>query len=352
MGQEKGADQTEKPTQKRLRDARKEGQVHRSQDLTRTGLILLWVLMFAMFSGYLFEHIQALFQAMFLSISHPSIETIYRSLLIAGKIFMLAILPMIIIAAFTGIFFEFLQVGPVFSFKKLVPKMENLNPANGLKRMFSQENIIEVIKSIVKTAALTLIVFLVVIASLKHYLSLSQGQVTAIWATHWHTIILVLSAVIFIFFFISVLDAIYQKHAHTKNLMMSKRDIKQEHKESDGDPLMKGQRKQLHQEWSQQNIRTSVRRSNVIVTNPTHIAVALHYQHGETDLPVVVAKGEGYIAQIIRETAEEADIPIMRNVPLARGLYSDIEIDDYITSDFFEAVVEVLRWADSLKPAE
>ena len=145
-----------------------------------------------------------------------------------------------------------------------------------------------------------------------------------------------------------MLDAIYQRHAYLKDMKMSRRDIRQETKSNEGDPQIKGRRRQLHREWAQQNMLQAVRRSSAVVTNPTHIAVALHYEPEETELPVVTAKGEGAEAQLIREAAEEAGVPVMENVALARGLYEKIAVDGYITSEFFEAAAHVLRWAASI----
>ena len=132
---------------------------------------------------------------------------------------------------------------------------------------------------------------------------------------------------------------------------MSRRDIKQEVKENEGDPHIKHKRKQLHQEWSHQNMLNSVRGSNVVVTNPTHIAVALLYEPGD-DLPLVVAKGEDHIAEEIKRAAMEAGVPILENVPLARGLNARVEIDDYISDEFFEAVAQVLFWAEGVRLGE
>jgi type III secretion protein U len=132
-------------------------------------------------------------------------------------------------------------------------------------------------------------------------------------------------------------------------LRMSRRDIQQEVKENEGDPHVKSRRRQLHQEWSQQNMLNAVRQSNVVVTNPTHIAIALQYEHGLTDLPVVVAKGEGYLAEQIKRAAEEAGVPILQNIELARGLHERVELDDYIGNEFFEAVAEVLHWAEGMR---
>jgi len=349
MGKEKGADQTELPTPKKLKDARKEGEVHRSQDLSKTFLMLIWLLMFWLLFGYLYRLFDGFFEQVYHAIPVRDGRDLTIDLMFsAGDIWFRMLIPFLIVASVLGIVIELMQIGPVFAPKRLIPKLERLNPADGVKRMFSKEHLVEILKALIKTAALVLIVFLLVKADLPDYLMLVWGPPEAIPAVYWRTIIKVIAGVVFVFFFVSVMDVVYQRHVFIKNLMMSRRDIKQEHKDSEGDPMMKGQRKQLHQEWSQQNALAAVRKSNVVVVNPTHYAVALYYEQGETDLPMVVAKGEGYMAQQIREIAEEENIPIMRNVDLARGLYRDIEEDCFISPDFFAAVAEVLQWAESV----
>ncbi len=352
MAKEKGADQTEKPTPKRLKDARKDGEVHRSQDLSKTAALLLWLLLFCLLAGFVYRQLTLLFDHVLQGItSAERLDVVSGAVFLSGQTWMKVLAPFLIVAALVGLALEALQVGAVFAPKRMVPKLERLNPAEGIKRMFSKEHLVEVLKAVIKTAALVLIVVLITKALLREYLMLMQGTVDAILPTHWRTLLWVISAVVFVFFFVSVLDVIYQKHVFTKNLMMSRRDIKDEQKDSEGDPMMKNQRKQLHQEWSQQNSLAAVRKSNVVVVNPTHYAVALYYEQGETDLPMVVAKGEGYMARQIRQIAEEENIPIMRNVDLAQGLYRTIEADCYISSDFFQAVAEVLYWAESVREA-
>ncbi len=346
MGQEKGADQTEKPTPKRLKDARKDGQVHKSQDLSKTLSLLLWLLMLTYAGPIAYERIRLLFLKTFLAIPDIDNQTLILLIFESAKTLLLIILPCLLAASLVGAFIEFLQVGPVLAFKRVVPNMNHLNPGEGIKRMFSQKNLIEVVKALLKTIALVTVVILLARHRIPEYLLLpfTDSPKNALLA-HWDTITLIVGSVIFVFFFISILDMGYQKHTFIKDLMMSRRDIKQEHKDNEGDPLVKGQRRQLHQEWSQQNMLAAVRKSNVVVVNPTHIAVALYYDKEETDLPMVVAKGEGYMAQRIRETAEEEGIPIMQNISLARGLNQEIALDTYITPDFFEPVAELLKWA-------
>ncbi|OZG74406.1 hypothetical protein BTA51_05195 [Hahella sp. CCB-MM4] len=346
MGQEKGADQTEKPTSKRLKDARKDGQVHKSQDLSKTLSLLIWLLMLTYAAPLAYERIHFLFLTVFQTVPAIDNQTLIHLIIESAKTLLLIIVPCLLAASLIGTFIEFLQVGPVLAFKRVTPNMNHLNPGEGIKRMFSQKNFIEVVKALFKTMALILIVGLLARQRIPEYLLLpyTESPKNALLA-HWDTIMLVVSSVIFIFFFISILDMGYQRHMFIKDLMMSRRDIKQEHKDNEGDPQVKGQRRQLHQEWSQQNMLAAVRKSNVVVVNPTHIAVALYYDKEETDLPMVVAKGEGYMAQRIRETAEEEGIPIMQNIDLARGLNQEIALDTYITPDFFEPVAELLRWA-------
>jgi type III secretion protein U len=167
-------------------------------------------------------------------------------------------------------------------------------------------------------------------------------QFGAMW---WRVSVAFVIWVLVFFLFVSLGDTMLQQFNYIKKLRMSRRDIKQEFREDEGDPYVKQRRKQMHQEWSQQNMAAGVRRANVVVTNPTHLAVALYYEKGETVVPMVTAKGEDEMARVIRETAEEEGIPILRNIDLARTLYAEVELDDYIPRELFEAVAQVLIWA-------
>jgi len=247
---------------------------------------------------------------------------------------------------------EFLQVGPILSFKKVTPKLDNLNPVQGVKKMFSMDNLVELVKSVLKSAALLMIGGVVLWGALPWLLGLITSPPAAIGSAIWYALVRIGIWTIFVFFFVSAVDVWYQKFSYTKRLRMSRRDIRQEVKDNEGDPYIKSRRRQLHQEWSQQNMLNAVRGSNVVVTNPTHIAIALQYDHGVDDLPIVVAKGEDYEAGLIRKAAEEAGIPILQNIELARGLNEKVELDHYISDEFFDAVAEVLHWAEGMRRVE
>ncbi|KGO98712.1 type III secretion system export apparatus subunit SctU [Novilysobacter defluvii] len=348
---DQGADKTEKPTAKRIRDARKEGNVSKSKDLTSTVLVLGWLLGGWMLMGFMGGQVKALFQLSLDAMHKPFLPALVELGWAGVQTLAWLVLPLAILAVMLGLLVEFLQVGPLLAFKKVTPNMEKLNPAEGIKKMFSMDNLVELVKSIVKSTALIGIGLVVLWGLMEQLLLLPYAPPAAMGEAIWTGLVRIVIWTVFVFFFISALDSSYQKYSYLKQLRMSKRDIKQEVKDNEGDPYIKQRRKQLHQEWSQQNMLSAVRGSNVVVTNPTHIAVALQYEHGVTDLPVVVAKGEGHEAEMIRRAAEEEGIPIMQNIPLARGLHEKVDLDDYIGKEFFEAVAEVLQWAESVRDA-
>ena len=346
---EEGADKTEKPTAKKIRDARKEGNVSKSKDLTATVLLLAWVVAGWMMVGGMYRRIAEMFGESLRAIQLPFDHAFQMVVQTAFVTLLLLTLPFLVLALMLGVFIEFLQVGPILALKKLMPDLKKMNPVEGIKKMFSMDNLVELVKSVLKCAAMLGIGYVVIKAMLPQLLLLPHANPAVMGSALWHGLFRIVVWTVGVFFFISAVDVAYQKFSYTKKLRMSRRDIKQEVKENEGDPMIKGKRRQLHQEWSQQNMLSAARQSNVVVTNPTHIAVALQYEHGETDLPVVVAKGEGDFAEQIKRVAEEEGIPILQNVPLARGLNEKVALDDYITDEFFDAVAQVLFWAESVK---
>lgn len=351
-GKKKGedsGDRTEKPTPKRLRDARKEGDVSKSKELTSTVLVLLWLIMLLLAMPMVKARLAHLFDLAVAAMGQPFGTALRQVGVDAVETMLWLSLPFLLGAFATGVIVEFLQVGPVFALKRLKPDGNRMNPVEGLKRMFSRDNLVELVKAVVKSSLLIGLFVWVLLALIGPFVKLPFAPPQALGEAHWLAVKWLAAGVILVFALVSVLDAFYQRYAFIKKMRMSMRDIRQEHKESEGDPMIKGQRRQLHQEWAQQNTLASVRKASVVVTNPTHVAVAIRYQIDEDDLPVIVAKGEDHDAALIRQAAEEAGVPIMRNITLARGLYERVEVDDLLPGDFFEAVAELLRWAESVR---
>jgi type III secretion protein U len=159
-------------------------------------------------------------------------------------------------------------------------------------------------------------------------------------------------SIVVLFAFVSIADRLFQNYSHRKRLRMSKSDVKREHKEDQGDPQLRGQRKRLHRQWSAQDAREAARKATALVVNPTHIAIAILYDPAQTAVPTITAKAEGHLARLMRREAEDAGVPVIRNVPLARSLNFCAEEDDFIPEEFFDAVAEVLAWAERMRRGE
>ena len=298
------------------------------------------------------DSLAALYDAAIAGFSQPFDAAMAGVSAAAAKTIVVLIVPVLGVAFLAALLVEFLQVGPVFAPQRAKPNAAHLNPGEGLKRMFSMRNLVEVVKAVIKTVLLVVILIVVIRGLLSQILQLPTEQPEAMAALVWQGTWVAAAWTIFVFFFVAVLDAVYQRVMFIRELRMSRRDLRQEHKETEGDPLIRQKRRELHQEWARHNVLQSVRQANVVVTNPTHVAVALLYDPETTDLPVVTAKGEDDLARDIREVAKEAGVPIMRNVDLARGLFNDIDTDHYVTEKYFVAVAEVLQWAATVDADE
>ena len=344
-------DKTEKPTPKKLKDARKKGDVSKSKDVSSTGVMILWIVLLGASLYYIIDRITSLI-SITLQKAGQSHDFFFLLNLIGTESYstLLELTALLIIpAAIIGTLVEFLQAGPVITLEKVKPKMDHLNPTSGLKRMFSMDNLVEVLKSIAKTALLFLIGYLILKTSLADIVKLPQGMTSLIGSTFWSMLLSLLLWSVGIFSFIAILDAGYQRFSYIKKLRMSMRDIKQEHKENEGDPMIKQQRRQAHQEWSQQSASEAAKSANVILVNPTHLAIAIDYDREKTPVPKIAAKGEDLVARAMREAAENAHVPILRNIELAHTLYSDANEGDIIPSDLFDVMAEVILWAKQVR---
>lgn len=350
-----GGDKTEQPTPKRLRDARKKGQVWKSREISSTATLLVWLALAGLAAGYGAWRIAALMQAG-LGALDADFATSARNLgsLAFEALLALTALCLLPVAA-VGVLAEFLQAGPVLAFDRVKPKLENLNPVEGVKRMFTLDNLVEVLKAVLKTALLFAIGWWVMKALLPQILLLARqapeaasaadGLKQALWQVTLRTVAWTLA----VFALLSVLDAAWQRHSFIKKLRMSRRDIRQEMKDSEGDPYIKAQRRQTHQEWSQRNAAQAARNANVLIVNPTHVAIALDYDRDTCPVPTVAAKGEDEVAQAMREAAEEAGVPIVRNVELARELLAGTAEGELVPQHLFEVVAEVILWAREVR---
>jgi len=356
-GQDDSGDKTEKPTPKKLQDARKKGDVSKSKDVTSTVVLIAWIGLGALVIGYAGARFAALFESLFATIGQGWMTTGYAGAVrsFGSQAFELALLlvaMLLVPIAAVGLLTDFLQIGPNLTFEKLKPKLENMNPVEGVKKMFTVDSLVELIKSVAKTALLFLVGWLVSKSALPDIVALArspQQGVQAIGELIWSLTLKLLAWTAALFALISALDAAYQRYSYIKKMRMSIRDIKQEMKESEGDPYVKGQRRQMAQEWAQRNQQQAARTANALIVNPTHVAIAIEYDRDTCPVPMISAKGEDHVALAMREAAEEAGVPIVRNIPLARDLLARGEVGEIIPSDVFDAIAEVILWAREVR---
>lgn len=345
-------EKTEQPSQKKLRDARQKGDVAHSKDFTQTLLIL------ALF-GYMLANgrgiIESLGRLMLVPATLTSLpfEIALKTALNAALDEAVALLlPFVLIVLGVGLFGEFLQVGIVLAFEKLKPSAKKLNAIENLKNMFSKKNLVEMLKSVLKIAILSALVVQVVREAMPQLMSVPDSGLAGLQTGVGGMLraLIVYMAVAYVV--IALADFAWQRMQHRKQLMMSKEEVKQEFKEMEGDPHIKHKRKHLHQEMVMHGAVHGARKATVLVTNPTHLAVALYYEPGETPLPLVLAKGEGALAEQMMQAAREAGVPVMQNIPLARALMADAQPEQYIPSELIEPVAEVLRLVRKLAASE
>jgi len=343
---------TEPPTDKRLRDAREQGQVCKSQEISSTAVVLASFAFVWLAYDWITDETKALMTMAAESIGQPFGAALKTMTMASIRLFLLVSIPAVVIAATGGVIGHMGQTGLLFAFKAAMPKLDKLNPKQWFSKTFSVKNLIEFIRSVVKIGVVCTVFYLVFMEALPLVLRLpgqgTRGIDIALRIILWRTTLYCVTA----FIFIAVLDWLFQRRQFLKEHMMSKEEIKNEYKQMEGDPQIKGQRKQLHQEMVMNDQAQSVRQADVLVTNPTHLAIAIEYKPDKTPLPVILAKGEGYLAERMMKIAEEAGVPIMRNVPLARDLWDQGEELQYIPSSLIEPVAEVLRWLRDIKEKE
>lgn len=341
-----GGDKTEQPTPKKLQDARKKGQVPKSKDVTSTVELLAWFALATLAIGPVTRQLAGVMDAALASIGQPFA-------LAAPSLAAQALQALLVLSAWlllpvgaVGLLTEFLQAGPVFALDKVKPKMENMKPVEGVKRMFTMDNLIEVAKAVGKTVLLLGVGWLVLRSLLPQIALLPLSTRPMLVGTAlWEVARPMLLWTLLLFTLVGVLDAAYQRWSFTKKMRMSRRDIRQEGKDNEGDPMIKAQRRQAHEEWSQRNAAQAARQAHVLVVNPTHVAIAIDYDREQCPVPTLSAKGEDEAARAMREAAEEAGVPILRNVGLARDLLARGEVGELVPSDLFDVIAEVILWA-------
>lgn len=345
-------EKTEKATPKKRQDSRKKGQVLKSPDVT-SAIVLLSVFVFLFFfASFLRTEIFSFFSVTFtkyMLIETLTIDTaiiIYKDMLLEMAMVLLPIMLVAVVAAVAANYFQF---GLLFTTEPLKFDLKKIDPIKGLKRIFSLKAIIELLKSILKISFIGSVTTLILWMNLEQVLSLSFKTAWDTLSTvGWLTGTMGIAASC-VLLFISILDFFYQKYDYEKNLKMSKQDIKDEHKNSEGDPIIKSRIRQRQREMAMRRMMQEIPTADVVITNPTHFAIALKYDDESMDAPTVVAKGADFVAQKIKLIAKENNVVMVENRPLARSMYDQVEVGQRIPDEFFKAVAEVLAYVYRIK---
>ena len=344
-------EKTEAPSDKKRQDAREKGDVAKSTEINSVVVLLAGILLLKWMGPWIVDELgkciveffelcadTSMSQARFLMITYKSLEIIGKiTLPIAGSIMIL------------GVIANIAQVGFLFTLKPIIPNFDKIDPIKGFGRLFSMRSIVETLKSILKLTIIGAVAYITLKNEFGKMLILSNASVGTIWMFTVGVAFKVILRISLVLVVIALLDLFYQRFDHEKQLRMSKQEVKEEHKSMDGDPQVKSRIRALQREMARRRMMEEVPKATVVVTNPTHLAIALRYEPSEGDAPIVVAKGKLVIAQRIKELAYENNIPVIEDKPLARAMFDKVEIGFPIPLEFFTAVAEILAYVFKLK---
>jgi len=351
MADDSSQEKSEAPTGKKREDARKDGTVAKSTEVNSVFVLLTAILMLRVIGPWIMDELEAFVVQCVMLCSHTDMTMQTLLELSQNSLFMLVkiVLPLAGSILFAGLLANIIQIGWLFTLKPLQPKFSKINPFSGFKRLFAFRSIIETLKSILKITIIGYIAYITIRDEYEIIVTLADATVMTIW----HTIltfaydIFIRTAIVL--FVIAAADYGYQRYEHEKKLKMSHQEIKEERKQMDGDPQVKGRIRSLQREMARRRMMGEVPKASVVVTNPTHYAIALLYDPAKSDAPIVVAKGVDLIAQRIKKIAAENNVPLHENVALARAMYDKVEVGLPIPTEFYSAIAEVMAWVFSLK---
>lgn len=344
-------EKTEKATPKKLKDAKKKGQVAKSQDLPAAFTFMASVAIVLALSGSLYRQLADFMLIAFGSVNSANLDEAILTLFYKTiEIIFMASIPTLGLVAMVGVTVTFLSVGPVFAPEVFKFDIKKFNPIDNLKAKFKMKTLVELLKSVIKIGIATYLIYLVMAKSIPVLIQTVSMPITGALLIFHAFLMEVLIKVGLFFLIVAIADFMYQKHTFAKEMMMEKFEIKQEYKNTEGDPHIKGKRKQIAQEIAySEGPAAGVKKSQALVTNPIHLAVAIGYEKEVDAAPYILAMGKDNLADLMIKVAEDNDIPILRNIPLAHKLWDEGEVFEYVPEETYEALAEILRWVASLK---
>ena len=346
-----GGEKSEEATPKKKSDAKKKGQVAKSKELGVAFTLIAATLVFALLGGYIFSQLKDLITVFFKDYltMDVSYSTLFGIATITVKRILVIFLPIAVPIMIMGIIINYFQTGFILTGEPLKPDLKKLNPISGFKRMFSIKSLVNLIKDLLVVSVVGYVGYKFFMDNYSNLMNFTAVKISAMPSLMSSLAIKLFFTISLVSLIIAVIDFVYQKYQHKKDLRMTKQEIKEEFKQMEGDPQVKGKIKQIQREMAMKRMMQSVPDASVVITNPTHIAVALRYKEGKDNAPMVVAKGADNVAIKIKELARESDVPIIENKSLARLIFSQVDIDREVPQEMYQAIAEILAIVYKLK---
>jgi flagellar biosynthetic protein FlhB len=345
-------EKTEKATPKRRRKARQKGQVAQSKEISSVFILMTTLGVFYFAGSWIFFNIFGVFNGVFQNIATLPLNNATDASALLTQMFSILfsiLMPILIPIVIAAVIANVAQVGFKIHGEAMKLSLNKLNPISGMKKFLSLKSLVELAKSIVKITIVGGIAYAVVESEMQLFPALMQKNVMDI-------LLFIVTVAFKIFFYVclamivlAVLDLVYQRWQHEKSLRMTKQEVKDERKQSEGDPKIKARIRGIQVEMAMQRMMESVPQADVVITNPTHLALAIQFDAKQMSAPRVLAKGAGFIAERIKEIAREYHVPIVEDKPLAQAMYKMVEIGDYIPVELYRAVAEILAYVYRLK---
>ncbi len=348
-----GADKTEKATPKKKNDARKKGQVFQSREMSASLILVIMIVTIKAFGSNLYYQIAAYMKKAFTEYFtiKDAIDIHILARLFIDVLLVLAktVLPLMLIAVLASLVVGYAQVGILFTLETLKIKGSRINPLSGFKRMFSLRSVVELVKSIIKIVIVAWVAYSYLRSKADQVITLMGMDLTDTLIFIGDSAFSVALRICVAMVILGLLDYIYQRYDYEKNLRMTKQEVKDEFKQTEGNPEIKGKIKQKQRQMSMRRMMQEIPKADVVITNPTHFAVAIRYDVEKASAPYVIAKGQDYIALRIKQIALDNKVQIVENKPLARTLFSTVDIGEVIPPELYQAVAEILAFVYNLK---
>lgn len=351
MPETNGQEKTEKPTSKKLEKAKEEGNVAKSQEVSSVFVLVISLGVFMIAGTWMIANLSTFMSGIFgnidtLNLDQESLQSFIA--FVFENIFSI-LMPLMLSILVAGVSSHIIQSGFMLSSKPLTPKLSKLNPISGLKKIVSLKSLAEVAKAFIKLIFIGAIAYILIKNEMDKFPILMQMSVIDIFTFIGSVAFKICFYICLVLIVLSILDIVYVRWQHEKDLMMTKQEVRDENRQSEGDPKVKGKIRQIQMETARRRMMEQVPDADVVVTNPTHIAIALKYDPENMMAPKVIAKGAEFIAENIKKIAKEHGIPILEHKSLARTLYKIVELGDFIPVNLYRAVAEILAYVYNLK---